>query len=97
MESFGIIPNGPNPWDIQILNEREFYTKTAIGNFSGLLQSRMDKDWTTNDFVELIVRLCGSKRANEGHHPLLWFYENLNLQTKTKAWEVVQHHYDMGK
>jgi len=96
LSSFGIEVNGRNRWDIKVHNEKRFYTRLAIEGTFGLMEGRIDKDWSTEDLTELFRRYFATRRIKEAHHPLTWTLKYFNLQTKARAWEVGQQHYDVG-
>lgn len=97
----GIIINGTNPWDIRVHN-KEFFARVANNAPMGLGESYMEGMWDCDDITEMTSRTM--------KHNIYKFYMTrwnrflnfvelyfFNLQTKTKAWEVGQKHYDTGK
>ncbi|AWL12763.1 Cyclopropane-fatty-acyl-phospholipid synthase [Saliniradius amylolyticus] len=95
----GIEVNGNQPWDIQLTEpgvpERVF----AYGNL-GLGEAYMDGAWDCQAVDQFI---CRALKAHLEQHiqpsRLLWHalkYRLLNRQTSNKAWEVGEHHYDLG-
>jgi hypothetical protein len=92
-ESFGINVGR----DIVVHNESRFYTRSVIEGSFGFLESRLDKDWSTKNFKELIERILATRRLQEVKHPLTWIINKFNLQTKAKSFEVGQNHYDAGE
>jgi hypothetical protein len=95
--SFGVEIDGSKPWDVKVHNEKRFYTRVAIEGTFGLLEGRLDKDWSTENCTELIRRLFQSRRQQEVQHPLTWTLKYFNLQTKARAWQVGAIHYDVGE
>lgn len=93
--------NGSNPWDIQVHNKKEFFSRVASNAPMGLGESYMDGVWDCDDICELTRRTMRFKIYKaylSKWNRFLNFLELhlFNLQTKAKAWEVGQKHYDTG-
>lgn len=96
----GIEINGPNPWDIQILDDR-FYNRVMSDPSLGLGESYMDGWWDCARIDEMISRLC---KANLEQHLkqspreflTLFLHRILNYQTKFRSKEVAEKHYNIG-
>jgi cyclopropane-fatty-acyl-phospholipid synthase len=96
----GIILNGPNPWDIQVLDDR-FYQKVISQGSIGIGEAYMDGWWEVQRIDEWIFRFL---RANLQHkwEPTLnaaWHWIQafvINFQSKSRAFVVGEKHYDIG-
>ena len=101
--SVGIVINGSNPWDIQILDERAF--NLILSKWSlGLGEAYMKGYWDCLDLEEFLYRLLKHDHNEkiQGVANINLFYEVsraklLNLQSKSRAFIVGQHHYDAGQ
>lgn len=92
--------NGPNPWDIQIFDER-FYKRVITQAELGLGESYMDGYWDVERLDELIYRIVKAdlqnkiKRNLKIKMQLAGFYI-LNMQSRHRAFIVGEKHYDLG-
>ena len=91
--------NGRRPWDIQIHNDN-FYTRVIRSGTLGLGESYMDGWWDTDQLDEFICKLLRADLRNKVK-PFSDFITSLqarftNLQSPTRAYEVGEHHYDVG-
>jgi cyclopropane-fatty-acyl-phospholipid synthase len=98
----GVIIDGPNPWDPQIHDDavldRLFREGTiAVG------ESYMDGVWDVDDLPEMIARVMRAGVGSKLYRMmLLRLVPHLakrvffNLQSKTRAFQVGQEHYDAG-
>lgn len=95
----GILIDGPNPWDIQVHDDR-FYDRVLKYRQLGLGESYMDGWWDCERIDLLIARVLNAhidKKVREDKH--FWFAFltfHVNRQSKTRAVEAVRHHYDIG-
>lgn len=100
LEGTGVTLNGTNPWDPKIHNER-FYKRVLGQGSLGFGESYMDGWWDCDQLDELIARVM---RANirkkiglnipvilEALHARF-----LNRQSKSRAFEIGEAHYDIG-
>jgi len=55
LQECGIEIGGPNPWDIQVLND-EFYARVCADGSLGLGESYVDGWWEVRDLEGLIYR-----------------------------------------
>ena len=102
-DSAGIVVNGSNPWDIQILDERAF--NLILSKWSlGLGEGYMKGYWDCFDLEEFLYRLLRYDHNEKirGIANINLLYEILrakifNLQSKSRAFKVGQHHYDAGQ
>ena len=51
LEAVGIVPNGPNPWDLQVHNEK-FWDRLLAEGSLGLGESYMDGWWDVADMAD---------------------------------------------
>lgn len=99
-QSGGIKLNGPDPWDIQILDER-FYDKVIAQGSLGLGEAYMEGWWEVECLDEWIFRLLLS-RSQKKYQPTkkeIWYWLRafvFNLQSKSRAYIVGEKHYDIG-
>jgi len=91
--------NGPRPWDIQINDER-FYQRVLANALLGFGESYMDGWWDCdqlNILTHKILRVGLEKKVK----PLKLLIpvvtaKLVNLQKTSRAYQVGEHHYDMG-
>lgn len=94
-----IEPGGGQPWDLQLnafnVPERIF----ANGNL-GLGESYMDSDWDVKQLDDFFYRLLRARlpdKVQPGQMILHALKAKLfNRQTKKRAWQVGEQHYDLG-
>ncbi len=92
--------NGDRPWDIRVKNDA-FYARVFNDPELGVGESFMDGWWDCDRLDELAVRVLHSdlpKRLT-GNYKLMFRVlqaKFLNLAPRSKAFEVGQHHYDIG-
>ena len=95
----GITINGPNPWDIQVKDER-FYDRVLSQANLGAGESYMDGWWECKDLDQLFYRILNAeieKKIRPLHVlPLVVKSKVLNMQTVSKSKTVAQEHYDAG-
>ncbi len=96
----GITINGTRPYDIQVHDER-FYKRVLHESALGLGESYMDGWWDSEQLDELITRLMLADLETKVKGDLkialhLLKSKIINLQTKTRSWEVGRQHYDVG-
>jgi cyclopropane-fatty-acyl-phospholipid synthase len=91
--------NGKNPWDIQVHDER-FYQRVLATGSLGLGESYMDGWW---DCKKIDTFICKVLKADLGHRAkgtgIAWSAlkaKLMNLQSKKRAFEVGERHYDVG-
>jgi cyclopropane-fatty-acyl-phospholipid synthase len=92
--------NGTNPWDIKIHNDEVFPRVIRYGSL-GLGESYVDKWWDCNrldQFFELLLKasIKNKIRINKLSQIKLILPIFLNFQTKKRALEVGERHYDLG-
>ena len=91
--------NGPNPWDPQI-NHPGFYKRVLTGGSLALGESYMDAWWECAQLDEMLNKLLRSPRIRKMKFAsqLTPFVMALvaNLQSKTRAYQVGEAHYDIS-
>jgi cyclopropane-fatty-acyl-phospholipid synthase len=92
--------NGKNPWDIQV-NNPHFYERILRESSLGLGESYVDGWWDCEAIDEMINRVLLANldvkvRGNWKIAVHILRSKLLNLQSPAKAYEVGQHHYDLG-
>ena len=92
--------NGERPWDITVHDER-FYNRVLAGGSLALGESYMDGWWDALSVDEFISHVLSAK-LQEKIHPtfaLITAFLNakiFNLQSRSRAFEVGEKHYDLG-
>lgn len=96
----GVTVNGPNPWDLQVHDER-LYGRVLSQGVLGLGESYMDGWWDCEQIDTFIFRLIRGNLHSQAK--LHWkavvealLAKVLNLQSKSKAARNAQRHYDLG-
>ena len=97
LEAAGIVPNGPNPWDLQIHNEK-FWDRLLAEGSLGLGESYMDGWWDVADMAEFFNRILRSKAPEKLklNPKLMWQYAQarfFNMQDIAKSKRVAHMHY----
>ena len=95
----GIEVNGPNPWDIQVHDERVYARIWSQGSI-GAGESYMDGWWDVEDMTGFFFKLMESgldkSLQNLGS---LWYLIRAvitNMQNRRRAYQVGEEHYDIG-
>jgi cyclopropane-fatty-acyl-phospholipid synthase len=96
----GVEVNGPNPWDLQIHDDRIFNRIMREGSI-GFGEGYMDGWWDTKDLPELINRVMKmniEELVNRNVLLLLQFVGAvlINKANPRRAFEVGEKHYDAG-
>src|ERR1700730_15480588 len=95
----GIGVNGPEPWDIQVHDERFFNRALGEGSI-GVGESYVDGWWDVQALDEFFTRFRRADLASKVHDLktalLIVKTRVLNLQTMQRAKQVAQEHYDLG-
>lgn len=100
LDSANVTVNGPNPWDIQVHDSR-FYNRVLQEVELGLGESYMDGWWdcqALDQFVDRVLRARLDKKIR-GNWKILYHMLRsrlFNLQTSSRAFEIGEHHYDLG-
>lgn len=92
--------NGNRPWDIQIRNPG-FYNRVMAGGSLALGETYMNGWWDCEALDEFIYRLLrsGVREKASRSWQFVWNYvkaQILNMQSRSRAYEVGERHYDMG-
>ncbi len=92
--------NGKNPWDIQVQNPH-FFERTLQESSLGLGESYVEGWWDCDAIDEMINRVLLANldtkvRGNWKIALHILRSKLLNLQSPAKAYEVGEHHYDLG-
>lgn len=98
-QSAGITINGPAPTDIQVYDD-SVYDIFLSRNSLALGESYMDKKWDCEDLSGMWTKVLSNKiqiRKNILTDPKLFLGTFLsNLQSRKRAFEVGEQHYDLG-
>ncbi len=91
---------GQDPWDIQVHDDR-LYSRVLSEGSLGLGEAYMDGWWDCGSLDELFARILGSKLDSKVKLNLALIKEAVisklfNTQTKSRAFEVGERHYDIG-
>lgn len=92
--------NGSNPWDIQVHNPR-FYDRVLREATLGLGESYMDGWWDCEALDELITKMLQADLQDKvkGNWKILFHGLRgrlFNLQSRARAFQIGEHHYDLG-
>ena len=94
-----VLINGARPWDIAVHDDR-FYRRVLADGSLGLGESYMDQWWECEEIDEMIARLLraglGEKIQPRKFLYLFLLAQLMNPQRRSKAYEVGEHHYDLG-
>ncbi len=98
-----LIVDGPKHYDPQVKNKDEFYTRIIENPSLGIGECYMEGHWECGDveeftyqiFMHRIIKAYNMNPINRFVNFLL--FKVVNLQTKQRAWEVGEKHYDLGK
>jgi len=96
----GIEINGSHPWDIRVHNDKLYRRVLSQGSL-GLGESYMDGWWdcdALDEFIDKILKADLESRVRKSWG-LLWLglkAKLLNLQSRERAYEVGEKHYDLG-
>ena len=96
----GVRVNGPDPWDIQVRDER-FYTRVLKEGSLGLGEAYMEGWWDCLRIDEFICRLLKGnvEEKIKGNLRSFFFYLSariFNLQSPSRAGIIARKHYDLG-
>jgi cyclopropane-fatty-acyl-phospholipid synthase len=98
LKDAGVTLNGPNPWDIQVHNERMWTRLFAEGSL-GLGESYMDGDWDAADLAEFFNKVLVSGVADKIRVTpnLVWQIAQaklFNMQNIERSRRVARMHYN---
>ena len=99
LEPAGIKINGNSPWDPKILN-KNFYTRVKAQGSLGLGESYMDGWWECENLDQFFYKLLFEKIPEKVGVTLplvlsVLSAKLLNMQSKSRAFEVGEKHYDL--
>lgn len=90
---------GSRPWDIRFNAHGVPEAAMAQGNL-GFGEAYMDGAWEVDELDQFFCKLVGAKLPDQIKPskilPHIIRAKYLNLQTKSRAWEVGEAHYDLG-
>jgi cyclopropane-fatty-acyl-phospholipid synthase len=100
LNSADIQINGSRPWDIKVHNE-QMYTRIILKGSVGLGESYMDGWWDCDEldtFFNKILKAGLYHSFSYTPSNILLYIKTLltNLQSKRKAFQIGEHHYDIG-
>ena len=98
LQSAGIELNGPAARDIQVTDDR-FYRRVLQDGALGLGETYMDGWWecdALDEFIDCILR-AGLESKVRGNWKYTWHLARaklFNLQRRSRAHQIGEHHYD---
>ena len=100
LDSADVAINGGRPWDIQVHDTR-FYDRVLRQGTLGLGEAYMDGWWdcaALDQFIDRALRARLEAQVKGNWHVLFHVLRSrlLNLQAPSAAFEVGEHHYDLG-
>lgn len=100
LEQADIHVNGMRPWDMLVYNEK-LYDRILSQGSLGLGEAYVDGWWDSHALDDFFFRVLRVELYNKVSWtwPWLWAYlkaQLMNLQSKTRAFEVGERHYDLG-
>lgn len=99
LEKADIRVNGSRPWDIHIRDDRLYARAFARGSL-GLGEAYMDEWWECEQLDEFFSRLLRARLHKQINPVGVLLYAAraslLNLQKRRRAFQVGEHHYDIG-
>jgi cyclopropane-fatty-acyl-phospholipid synthase len=92
--------NGSRPWDIQVHNDL-FFNRVARQGSLGLGESYMDGWWDVKNLDQFFYKILSAhldKKIGFSWTLITTFLKSFlfNLQTKSRAYTVGEHHYNIG-
>jgi cyclopropane-fatty-acyl-phospholipid synthase len=99
LDKAGVAINGSNPWDIQVYNPK-FYSEVVLRGSLGFGESYVKGWWDVEQLEKSISKII-SASLHENATLLGDFFSKVNakyrnLQKKSRAFQVGEHHYDIG-
>lgn len=99
LQDTGITLNGPEPWDPAILNP-SFFRRVLVNGSLGLGESYVDGWWECDQLDEFMNRILGNRVEEQRifiKHVISGVLAALlNLQKRSRAFQVGKEHYDIG-
>ena len=101
LETVGVTVNGPQPWDIQVYDDR-FYARVFAEGSLGFGEAYMDGWWDSGDLDETMTRILGSDIQSHLPRNLKTLKLGLlakwtNRQNKRRAWIVRRPALQLGQ
>ena len=91
--------NGKQAWDMRLHNKTAIARTLSQANL-GLGESYTQGDWDADALDQFFFRILRAELHNKVKPLKLLFhavqFKLLNKQTQSRAWQVGQHHYDIG-
>ena len=96
----GVEVNGSHPWDIQVRDDR-FYDRVLREVELGLGEAYMDGWWDCRAIDQFTARVLRARLDQKirGSWKIIWHILRsrlFNLQSRSRAFEVGEEHYDLG-
>ena len=95
----GIRLDGPAPWDMQ-LNAPGVPERVLAQGSLGLGESYMDGEWDAGQLDEFFARLLRARLGEQVQPAAILVHalgaRLINRQTRRRAWQVGERHYDLG-
>src|SRR5690606_26251651 len=95
----GVTINGDAPWDLRLTDNKAADRILAQGSM-GLGESYMDGQGECDQIDEMITRLLRHRIDDKVRTAATFWHvlraKYINNQTRSKAWEVGEKHYDLG-
>jgi len=85
----GIEIGGKNPWDITVHDEKTFYVRAAIKRSFGVVESRLDGVWSTEDSRGIVSKIYAPRRIRKTQNPLQGTLKYSNI--------ICKPNHDRGK
>ncbi len=100
LKPINITPNGDHPWDLRI-HQDQFYSRALHEGILGVGEAYMDGWWDCERLDVFFERIARSDIENQVSHNIgvllrVILSRLLNLQTKTRSFEVGERHYNLG-
>ncbi|HEY6922094.1 MAG TPA: cyclopropane fatty acyl phospholipid synthase [Steroidobacteraceae bacterium] len=99
LEGTDIKINGSRPWDIRVHDERFFQRVLGQGSL-GAGESYMDGWWDCEQLDEMLTRVLRADIEQHLRSPravmLAFMARLINMQSRRRAFQVGQQHYDLG-
>ncbi len=100
LNAAGVEVNGPNPWDLQVVDE-DWYRRVLRERNLGLGESYMDGWWHCERLDEMFARVLSADlqqqiRGNWRYWMRFLPWVLWNLQSRQRARMVAERHYDLG-
>lgn len=100
LQSVDVRVDGNRPWDIKILNDKT-YSRVFRDGTLGFGEAYINGEWecqAIDQLMDKLIRANLHRRVNRSIRFLLhmFFAKTINYGRKDKAFEIGQHHYDIG-